>query len=184
MITSREAILKVCREIVSRQGLSALSMRSLAGACHVSVGSLYNYFAGKDELLIAAIESVWQDIFRMEPLDRAELPFPEYVRWIFESVRRSAQEYPHFFTAHSLSLASAGRDQARSSMGEFLSRMKAGMARSLRADARVRPDAFSKAFPQSELIDWILADILTLLMQKADHCDILVELIRRALYPA
>lgn len=182
VVTSKEAILQVCREIVSEQGLSALNMRSLAEACHVSIGSLYNYFSGKDDLLIATIESVWQDIFHMDQLCRTDLPFPEYVRWIFESVEHSAQEYPNFFTAHSISIASTGRDKARNLMEHYLSHIKSGMAQVLNADNRVRTNAFSRTFTQSELIDFILTNILMLLVQKSANCDILIELIRYALY--
>lgn len=182
VVTSREAILKACREIVSEQGLAALNMRSVAEACHVSIGSLYNYFSDKDDLIISTIESVWKEIFHMDQVCRTDLPFPDYVRWIFESVQRSTQEYPHFFTAHSLSLASSGKDKGRTTMEQYFSHMKSGMEKALNADRRVRTDAFSETFPESEFIDFILMNLLTLLMQNADHCDVLIELIRRSIY--
>ena len=65
VVTSKEAIMKTCRDMVSERGLSALDMRSVAKACHVALGSLYNYFPSKDALVTATIESVWQDIFHM-----------------------------------------------------------------------------------------------------------------------
>ena len=63
VITSQKAILDTCRSLVMTQGLSAINMRSVAKACGVAVGSLYNYFSSKDDLLQATVRSVWTDIF-------------------------------------------------------------------------------------------------------------------------
>ena len=65
VVTSREAILDVSRELVKRQGQEAVSIRTVAAACGVSVGSIYNYFESKADLVAATVESVWCDfIFR------------------------------------------------------------------------------------------------------------------------
>ncbi|GKH45831.1 TetR/AcrR family transcriptional regulator [Anaerotruncus massiliensis (ex Liu et al. 2021)] len=183
VVTSKEAIMKTCRDMVSERGLSALDMRSVAKACHVALGSLYNYFPSKDALVTATIESVWQDIFHMEQCCEQK-PFPEYVRWIFDSVRQGTREYPHFFTAHSISVASSAKEQARKTMEQYFSHMKAGMAQSLRADPAVRRDAFSASFSESDLIDFVLSNLLTLLARQEDDCEVLLEVIRRVLYPA
>lgn len=182
VVTSKEAILKVCREIVAEKGLSSLNMRSVAEACHVALGSIYNYFSNKDELLIATIESVWKNIFHMDHPCHTASDFSEYVLWIFESVQHSTQEYPNFFTTHSLSLASTGKNRARNIMEHYFSHMKMGMTQVLRADKAVRKDAFSDSFTESAYIDFILTNILTLLMQQKESCDVLLEIIRRTLY--
>lgn len=43
-ITSKEKILQVSRALIQAQGWSAINIRSVARACGVSVGSIYNYF--------------------------------------------------------------------------------------------------------------------------------------------
>ena len=62
VVTSKEDILKASRELIRERGWSAISIRSVAAACGVSVGSIYNYFDSKAELMSAAVESVWRDI--------------------------------------------------------------------------------------------------------------------------
>ena len=63
IVTSREEILKASRELIRQEGWSAISIRSVAAACGVSVGSIYNYFDSKTELVSATVESVWEEIF-------------------------------------------------------------------------------------------------------------------------
>lgn len=181
-MTSREAILKVCREIVSEKGISALNMREVAQACHVALGSLYNYFPSKDDLILAAIESVWQDIFHMECECRGVLSFPDYVQWIFESVWQGTREYPNFFTAHSLSFASAGKNRAKDTMKRYFAHMKKGLTQALHADQAVRSDAFDVHFAESDFIDLVLSNVLMLLTQQKESCTTLLEMIRRTIY--
>jgi AcrR family transcriptional regulator len=157
-------------------------MRSVAKACNVALGSLYNYFPNKDDLVIAVIESVWQDIFHMDQCSGTGLPFPEYVQGIFESVKRSAKEYPQFLTAHSLSLASEGKNKARDMMEHYLSHMRMGMLNVLHNDASVRKDAFGQGFSEQALVGFVLGNIMMLLMQNAGDCSVLIEMLKRSIY--
>lgn len=181
VVTSREAILQTCRELVSENGLSALTMRAVADRCHVALGSLYNYFPSKSELTIAAIESVWQDIFRMDRGCCQSVSFPDYVQWIFSRVQAGMVEYPNFFTAHSLSFASPEKGEAKRTMEHYFEHMKAGLNQALRQDKRVRRDAF-EAFSPEQLSDFVLSALLALLVQRTPDCTVLLQMLRRTLY--
>lgn len=182
VVTSKEEILKACRGIVAQQGIWAVSMRAVAQSCGVSLGSLYNYFTSKDDLILAAIESVWMDIFHMDGACAGGRSFPEYVEWIFDSVRSAADEYPNFFTTHSLSFADGQKSRARDTMDRYLSHIKTGMAAALRNDKAVRPDAFDDNFSADDLIDLVLTDVIVSLLRQKKDCHILLGMIRRSIY--
>jgi len=182
IVTSKEEILQACREIVSEEGLQAVNMRAVAKRCHVALGSLYNYFSNKDDLVLETIESVWQDIFRMDHSCDTALSFPDYVAWIFASIRSGAKEYPNFFTAHSLSFASSGRSRAKNTMESYLAHMKTGMKETLERDPAVRPDSFPESFPESDFIDFVLTSVIVLLLQRQQDCRVLLEMVRRTIY--
>ena len=56
IVTSKEEILKNSRELIREKGWAAVSIRSVASACGVSVGSIYNYYDSKAELISARSE--------------------------------------------------------------------------------------------------------------------------------
>lgn len=58
VVTSRQALLAASRTVARRQGLGGLSIRAVAAEARVSVGSVYNYFSGKTELLAATVEEI------------------------------------------------------------------------------------------------------------------------------
>ncbi len=182
VVTSREAILQVCRALVSEQGLSALNMREVARRCQVALGSLYNYFPSKNDLTLAVIESVWRDIFAAMPLKNTSLTLPDYTAALFAAVRAGMQTYPHFFTAHSVSVANDNKGPARALMGRYLAAIQAGMAEALAQDAAVNPAAFGPSFTRDDFLGYVRESLLMLLMQQRPDCAVLVEMIRRAIY--
>ena len=52
-------------KIVMKEGLFAIIMRTVANECKVAVGSIYNYFPSKADLVSATIEVIWEDILHM-----------------------------------------------------------------------------------------------------------------------
>ena len=66
IVTSRKEILHISRNLIKEKGWAAVNIRSVASACNVSVGSIYNYFHSKSDLVGATIESVWCDIFHSQ----------------------------------------------------------------------------------------------------------------------
>ena len=100
IVTSREEILKASRELIRQEGWSAISIRSVAAACGVSVGSIYNYFDSKTELVGATVESVWEEIFhRPENADMFQ-NIVSCITWMFERMAYGSRQYPGFLTLH------------------------------------------------------------------------------------
>ncbi len=174
--------MEVCREMVSRQGLRALQMRSVAAECHIALGSLYNYFPSKEALVTETIESVWQSIFRMDPGGARRSSFPEYLTWMYERLRQGTGAYPNFLTAHSISLTGAGKSHARAAMDKYLVHMKRAMIQVLEEDGRVREGAFGRGLTARELVDFAMDSMITLLLQQREDCRVLTEVISRAIY--
>ncbi len=96
-VATRETILSTCKKLVSEKGLSFLNMRAVAKASGVALGSIYYYFPSKNDLLVATIESVWEDIFRLNDIETGELSFVEYICLCFEHIQMGIKKYPNFF---------------------------------------------------------------------------------------
>ena len=67
-------------------------------------------------------------------------------------------------------------------MKHYFGHMKTGMLEVLQADDRVSGEAFSSAFTEMEFIDFVLDNLLLLLIQGKTSCEVLKETIRRTIY--
>ena len=181
--TSKDEIMKVCLRIAANDGLKSLNMRSVSDGCHVALGTLYNYFGSKDELLIETIGSVWNDIFSGgDKKSRVPDSFPGYIDHLFDCIGRGASKYPNFFSSHSVSIALSDRDEAKSAMEQYFSHIRAGMVNAIHHDKSVRKDAFTRSFTEADFLDLVLDNILFMMMQQRDDHDALIEMIRRTIY--
>lgn len=69
----RGDLLEKAREVLFGQGYEALTMRGIAGACSVAVGTVYNYFPSKDMLVASVTLDDWQGALgRMAALPPAD----------------------------------------------------------------------------------------------------------------
>lgn len=92
-----EAIVQASRLLVSREGLERLTTNRIAELAGVSVGSLYQYFPGKDAVVHALLErefnrSVDDLLAIIEAIDPACVPLDEAVGRIVDRVFDSQAE--------------------------------------------------------------------------------------------
>lgn len=182
VVTSKEAILSQCRNLVMDQGIEALNMRSVAAACGVALGSIYNYFPSKSDLIRAAVEDVWMDIFHMcgEPFTFTS--FTQCLKWLFDSIRAGCEKYPGFFTLHSVSFAADDKKKGRQMMEEYFGHIKASLRNVLDHDPQVRPDAFTGALKETDFIDMMFTLVTSLVLEGASDCGPLLTLAARSIY--
>lgn len=181
-VASRENILAVCRKLVCQEGMAAVNMRMVAEASGLALGSIYYYFPSKDDLLIATIESVWDEIFNWEDDSLKGLGFTEFIARLFDHIKEGIKSYPNFFTIHSVSFSSKGQKKGYTTMQYYLSSIKAKMLLTLRDDKKVKENAFDENFTEEAFIDLVLTTMMSLLVQKNYNPSILIEMVKRSLY--
>ncbi len=88
---SREQIASSALDYLDRHGLEALSMRRLAAELGVTPMSLYRYFAGKRELLDAAVDAAFA---ASPPPERLEGTWREQLTAIAHGARATLDRHP------------------------------------------------------------------------------------------
>lgn len=182
VVTSKEEILKASRELIRQEGWSAVSIRSVAAACGVSVGSIYNYFDSKAALVGAAVESVWCEIFH-RPEDGAVFTDTQTcIIWMYERMEYGCKQYPGFFTLHSLGFMREDKSDGKRRMQQTWQHILNGLCAVLKRDAKVRPDAFTEDFTAEKFADVLFSLMLSALLRQDYDPGAVLEIVRRTLY--
>lgn len=179
--TTKDAIILKIREIVARDGLNALSIRGLANELNSSVGIIYYYFPSKDELIVEAIESVWEDIFQISD-EIQNLSFSAYMSKIFENIISGTKKYPNFFTLHTIMLQTDEKSRAKSMMHIYMNKLKNKMREVLDGDKTVKDSAFTDGFTEDDFISFIMSNIMSLILDPSYKKDFFIKLIDKILY--
>ncbi len=182
VITSKEAILETSRRLIQEQGWAAVSIRSVAQACNISIGSIYNYFDGKSDLIAATVESVWCDIFHM-PDGRASFnQFTDCIEWAYESMRRGNEAYPGFFSMHSMSFVGTDKKNGQELMARSWKHIQDGFYIVLMRDERVNPAVFDDVFTPQKFVEIIFSLIISSLLRHDYDCAGIVRMAEQILY--
>ena len=79
-------LIEVGKTIIHTGGIEAINMRSIAEYCNISLGSIYNYYKNKDELLLSLVKSIWLEILDEKGIETTS--FIETVSLLFESIEK------------------------------------------------------------------------------------------------
>lgn len=181
-VTSKEEILETSRELIRRQGWSAVSIRSVAAGCGVSVGSIYNYFDSKTDLIGATVESVWCEIFHRPEDDAVFQDVQACVAWMYQRMAYGCERYPGFFTLHSLGFLREDKTAGKQRMQQTWQHILAGLRSVLKQDVRIRPDAFTEQFTAEKFADVLFSQMLSALLRQDYDPSAVLEIVRRTLY--
>lgn len=180
--TSQKDILEVSRTIVLEKGIRSINMREIANRCGIALGSVYNYFPSKTDLLCATIQSVWEDIF--QPL-HSKTHFDTVIDCVFciyETIKRGDLLYPGFFTIHSFTFASQDKDKGREMMETYFNSIKVRMVDAIDRDQNIRKHMFEQNLTKTTFVDYIFSLLISILLKKQEDCSSLLELIQLCIY--
>ena len=145
----RDQLLQEARKQIAERGYTGTTIRSVAGACGVGVGTVYNYFSSKEMLIAAFMMEDWQkqlDAMAALPKDQPEA----LLQGVYEALCAYAAGHQDLFSdegaakAISLGFAPRHRMLREQLTGFVLPICKGGNA------------AFTAAFIAESLISWTM----------------------------
>ena len=182
VVTSKEDILKTSRKLIQQQGWSSVNIRSVAAACGVSVGSIYNYFDSKAALVSATVESVWYEIFHSLEDKALFQDTQACIVWLYGRMEYGCKQYPGFFTLHSLGFLQEDKVDGKQRMQQAWQHILDKLCFVLKQDAQIRADAFTEQFTAERFADVLFSLMLSALLRQDYAPDAVLEIIRRTLY--
>lgn len=182
VVTSKEELLKASRELIRQQGWQAVSIRSVAAACGVSVGSIYNYFDSKAALIGATVESIWYEIFHRPESETVFRDTQACILWIYKCMKYGCKQYPDFFTFHALGFMREDKPDGKRRMQQTWQHILSELCSVLKRDTNVRTDAFTEQFTAEIFADVLFSLILSALLRQDYDPGPVLEIVRRILY--
>lgn len=181
---SRDVLLDAAERIVSDEGFEALSIRRLAAECGVAVGTVYNYFASKSDLVVAVIEHFWRSMLHgavcaPPPHQR----FTDYLAALYATLFERVRRFREGLLLRMASLSDEQRAMGLTLERRYYAHMEEGLLLALSQDEEIDPAVFSEGFSQKALCEHALMTMLTRLKAGRRECDFLLQVLERILYP-
>lgn len=180
VITSKEDILKHSKKFVQKNGCEAVNIRLIALECGVSVGSIYNYFNSKTQLVCSIIESIWNEIFFDEKYDFDNII--DFINWIYSRMEYGYKTYPKFFTLHSFAFMQNEREDGKKLMNQKWHYMLKDISNVVQKDKNIKDNAFNDKFTVQDFANVIFSFILSSILRHDYNPSSAIEVIKRTIY--
>ena len=168
--------------IASRDGICALSVRKVAAACGIAVGSVYGYFPTKADLTAAVLtrffeENLSDELCAVRPGER----FTSYVRRFREALCTARADMSIDWFAQMRRLPSAEQEALEAVRAPMLAHIERGLMRVLDGDEAVDRARLIGPLSAERLCRYVLRAVFASLME-GDECETLFALLDAALY--
>ncbi len=137
------------RRQIEKNGYSAMTIRSVAKACGVGVGTVYNYFPSKDAMVATYMVADWQQCISAISETQAEPSDPSPVfRSVYDQLLFFSRRHEALFSDNEAKAGFAG------SFSKYHGLLRSQLAAPLR---QYCPDDFAAEFIAESMLTWTLA---------------------------
>jgi AcrR family transcriptional regulator len=82
-----QLILNKAKEVLYKEGYHKLTMRNISKACDIALGTIYNYYPTKKELVVAMMTDYWSNYFyKIEGAINSDILFYDNLHVIFNEL--------------------------------------------------------------------------------------------------
>ena len=174
--TSKEELLAIAKEIAGREGIGNLNIRRLASESGIAIGTVYNYYPSKGDLIGAGLGGFHGSHFDTESGD-----FIGSVHDIHFRLRENLGSFREEFLKEMEVLSKTDQKRGRELEAFYLGHMKEGMLRILERDNRVAPEVWNETFTPERFISFAFSNMVLLLKNQEDPAYF-EEIMRRLIY--
>ena len=168
-VTSKEEILNKTLDIAKAEGIDNVSIRKLAKACGIGVGSMYNYYPDKSALIAAVSEHFWDIILLdQDKIYRPGLGFTMFLEQYYIFLYARLSKYDS-------SWLKAMQKSTKLAAIELFKNV-------LEEDDRVKESIWNIELNQDTFLEYIFTNIIALLRAGENNCRFFIFLLEHLLY--
>jgi len=174
----RKKLIDCAIRIQCAEGVDAINIRRLASEASISVGTVYNYFDSKQEVLFALTEDFWANALSEMRNNITASRFSQQIAQIITFLRGKMNECAEILMKNLHDDAATGRVRMAAAQRALLQ----ALVERLKQDREISPDIWDTAFTMESFAEFVLAHLLLLLQQKETSPDTFLTIIERTLY--
>lgn len=175
----RKILLSCANRIECSEGVGAINIRRLASEAHIAVGTVYNYFESKQEVLMALTESYWKEALdEMRDCVSAER-FGDQLREIIAFLRTKMNDCAEILMRSLHDDAETGRMR----MASMQRVLRKALVDRIDQDGAIPAKVWTESFTKEAFADFVFDNILSLMQRKEEDAITFLVIVNRTLYP-
>lgn len=176
----KEVILSKAKEIAVNEGITKINIRTVAKNSGIAIGTVYNYFPSKKELLAAVIQNFWEEAF--DDVDWKSFKDNNFYENL-EKVYSILYDYLHKFKENWLDQISLLKTQekllGRQKEDEYFQKMYGKIRLLIDMDGNLQSYQWSKSISKDNMSEFIFQNMLILLKKEKKDMKLFILLLKK-----
>lgn len=182
-VITKQQVLDAAFELASTKGLSGLSIREVARSCDVAVGTVYNSYPTKSDLVNDVVGKFWNESLScFMPLAAANGDFVDLCRDLAAKLSVALEKFRNDWLAEVSTLNTHDLAAAHLREEACFAHIRKGLIYAIERDPRIVKERLEGPLAPEPLCVFVWASMLTSVKRGDFPCETLFELLRRTLY--
>lgn len=179
---SKLQILEEARQIVQHQGLEKLNIRAVAKRCNVSIGSIYNYYPTKADLVVEIMEDFWKQAFQHDDIKDLSLDnfFDSYLQ-LYQKGYHYLSQFENNWVQELSQMDSHTRKLSQQMHQEYITNIKKMLMIMLERDQHINKAIWSSTFTKEDFLDFLFSNTLEELKKGNANPHFLIQILKKIL---
>ncbi|MGL5614817.1 MAG: TetR/AcrR family transcriptional regulator [Sarcina sp.] len=173
-------ILEVAKKIAKEEGISSISMRKIANECEIALGSIYNYYPTKMDIIFVILEEFWINCL-VNFKEEKENDFYEEIERLYFHIYNELENFKSSFLRDLSTLSGKDKSAGKKKELEFKGKLIEFFLKILNNhEKEFNERAFNK-FEKRRFVEFIVEEFLMMLKKPEDDYRFFDYVIRKIL---
>lgn len=174
----RGTLLELANRIECEEGIDAINIRRLASDANIAVGTVYNYFDSKQEVLLALTEEYWKSALLEMRANITATRFSQQVDQMIVFLRGKMNDCAEVLMRSLHDDAATGKIR----MAKMQDALRNALIERLNEDAFINAQIWNPPLTKEAFTGFVLSNIVLLLQQKDTDAKAFITIIDKILY--
>ena len=181
-VNPKQIILSVAKEIAFKQGINKINIRSVAKTSGISIGTVYNYYSTKADLLTAVIEDFWKGaLMECNFMNVGDTSFYEIIREIYNSLYSYLYKFKTNWLKQITQLNVEEKKLGRQKEKEFLSKIHTMIISLIDRDKSITKEKWENKISKEKMAEFIYDNMILMLKKDEKNIEYFIVILKKVM---
>lgn len=178
----KAVILNSSKEIAIQQGISKLNIRIVAKKSGIAIGTIYNYYPKKSNLIIAVIEDFWSEAFTtLNKKNQVDNDFFKKIQVMYYSLFDNVKNFKENWLEQLSILNNSEKAIGKQKENEYFKMAYEYIANLIDEDENIKKNIYTSTLTKEKITEFIFDNMLLLLKKEEKNIDFFIDILKKIL---
>ncbi|QVK20484.1 TetR/AcrR family transcriptional regulator [Mycoplasmatota bacterium] len=176
----KEIILSVAKQIALEQGMSRINIRLVAKKSNISIGTVYNNYTTKADLIVAVIEDFWIEAYKKIDLTNLiDKNFYEKIEEVYNTLSTYLQNFKDNWLDQIVQLSSQEKQLGRKKQEEYFGKIRNMIVTFIDNDTSISDNIWVDGISKEKTAKFISDNMLIMLKNNEEDLSFFISLLKK-----